>query len=259
MALAGVVMGLQRLQSGLHDIQFIIGADHDDANTGAVIQELKNEAHVASAWDARSTLGAVWNRLVAADKTADIVTLCSDRTFCITPGWDDVLADAVEKRSDRVLWWSSPGDNDHTLPILSKRWLEAADYTWGSDIFPFWFSDTWGRELDRMIHGKPPLKVQAQFAGTRAATQSGRDFAFWFDVFSKLRPYRISQAVEMAEKLKSPFFDPLSLMPLFKLWDAEMQERSPDFEKQFGDKRPPSATYIAAKEKAEALLKELNL
>lgn len=256
LALTGVVMGLDRLKSGKHEVQYVVGADHDDAHTGGAILQLKEEVNIVGAWDKRTTLAFVWNRLAAFDKDADLVTLMSDRTFCITPSWDDILADAVEQKPNRVLWWSSPGDSDHTVPIISKAWLQASDYRWCHDIWPFWFADTENREIDLLVSARPPLKVSANFAGARAQTQSGRDFAFWFKLYAALRPSR----VERARKIAKAFGQDIRMPPdgFFDAWDQEMQARSEEFEQIFGDKRGPSAAYIKAYNNGVKLLKELT-
>lgn len=257
LALTGVVMALDRLKSGKHDVRFVVGADCDDEHLGRM-HELwagSNEgSDVVIRMAERSTLAAVWNRLAGFDKEADVLTLLSDRAFCISPWWDDMLVDGVEKHPDRVMWWSSPEDSDCTMPVVSKKWIAAADYEWCSNLWPFWFSDTENREIDLLVSGKVPLKLAANYAGARATTQSGRDFAFWFSVYSLLRSERIARS----KRIAAAFGTEIRLPPegYFEAWDKEMQDRSPDFEERFGDKHPASAAYLAAKANAEQVVKE---
>lgn len=256
LALTGVIMALDRLKSGKHDVQFVVGIDDDD-DTLWTLKSLNEELpNVMTITAPRSTLASVWNRIAKNICEGDVLTLLSDRAFCISPWWDDMLADAVEKHPDRVMWWSSPEDSDCTMPVVSKKWIAAADYEWCSNLWPFWFSDTENREIDLLVSGKVPLKLAANYAGARSTTQSGRDFAFWFGVYSLLRPQRIARA----RKIAAAFGTEMRLPPpgYFEAWDQEMQERSPDFEERFGDKRPPGEAYLTAKANAEQVVKELT-
>lgn len=260
LALIGVVLALSRLAANPIAVNFVVAVDDDDIETQDACHRLARELPVHTTAAPRSTLAACWNRALLAAKGAEAVTLMSDRTYPITPGWDAVLGDAIAQKPNRVLWWSSPEDGGCVVPILPKAWCAATKWQAGPDTYPFWYTDTHLQELDLMVHGGPSLKVQASYAGTRGATQSGRDFAFWHGIFQATRPGRWAQALHLAEVFgRREAFQGSSqqFTDYCAAYDAMMQERAPAFEERFGDRRPPSQAYIAAKARAEALLQEI--
>src|SRR5690242_4386935 len=99
--LIAVVMGLWRLRSMQHEVQFIIGFDRDDQTTrpvqiGRLVREIDPRV-IYSPGDRAPCRGTAENRVlgVARENNCDLTTLMTDRTICITPGWDDVLARGV--------------------------------------------------------------------------------------------------------------------------------------------------------------------
>lgn len=254
MALVGVLMGLWRLRSTKHELKFIVGADSDDAETHDAARRLMTELPVQVCEGPRATLGHVMNRMMAAARgDCDVVTDVTDRTFCITPGWDDCIVETMKLRSNRIFWWSCPYDPDCTLPALPAIWCDALNWQWSPEIFPFWWDDTWLQELDLMVFGGPSLKMMASYAGERKATTNGRDFAFWFNVFAQTRERRWAQAEKIAERLGVKMQPRENLEKYFALYDSNGQKRSPSFEDRFGDKRPPTESYLRAKAAAEML------
>lgn len=254
LALIAVLMGLWRLRSTKHEIKFIVGADQDDEATITATRRLEMELPVDVVTGERGTLGHVMNRMMRMVTDADAVTDVTDRNFCITPGWDDCIAETTKLRPNRLLWWSCPYDPDCTLPVIPKVWCEALQWKWSPEIFPFWWDDTWLMELDLMIFGGPSLKMQASYAGERGQTTRGRDFAFWFKVFAETREQRWQQAEGIAEKLEVEVQPRESLQKYFSLYDTSGLQRSPIFEERFGDKRAPGVEYQRAKAAAEMLI-----
>lgn len=256
LALTAVLMGLWRLRSTKHEIIFIVGADKDDEKTIHAAEQLQVEFPVYVMAGERGTLGHVMNNMMKAahELNQDVVTDVTDRNFCITPGWDDCIAETTKLRPNRILWWSCPYDPDCTLPVLPHVWCEALEWKWSPEIFPFWWDDTWLMELDLMVFGGPSLKMQASYAGERGQTTRGRDFAFWFKVFAATREQRWKQAETIARKLDTKIQDRESLEKYFSVYDSSGLQRSPIFEERFGDKRPPGIEYKRAKAAAEMIL-----
>lgn len=264
-ALIGVVMALHRMRSTQHELDFVLGLDTDDP-TGEWIKAFEGElAPLYSVADPPGVRGEVENRMIRCardaggeDKRPDVVTLLSDRTFNITPAWDEWLARAVQATPQRVLWWSCPEDPGCIIPIAPRLYLEANGWTWSPEIFPFWWDDTWHQEIDLMIHGLKSKKARCTYSGARGTTANGREFAFWLDVFSKTRDKRRALAEAIAAKLKLPELPQRQDVDgYFASYDRQMAERCPGFEERFGDQREPSERYLAAKEKALKLLSEL--
>lgn len=258
-AMIGVVMSLHRQRSTQHEIDFVLGLDEDDPTTehvGAFDGEIHPIYSVAPSPIVR---GEIENRMigVAGASEPDAVTLMSDRTFNITPGWDNWLAGAVQGLPTRVLWWSCPDDPGCVIPIIPKAYLQANEWTWSPQIFPFWWDDTWHQEIDLMIHGMPSKKARCTYAGARGATANGREFAFWLDVFIKTRPRRREQAARIAGQFGVPLSEDPNVVGYMNAYDNQMVGRCAGFEERFGDKREPSAKYLAARARAEEMLKEI--
>lgn len=260
MGLIGSIMSLWRLRSGKHDVLFRVGLDEDDeASHQATFDEAEfPEGVIGAVVKPRSPWrGARENDAIALCEGADVVSIMSDRTFCITPGWDDVLARATIQMPKRVLWWSSPGDGGCVVPAVPRAYLEANGGKWSPEIFPFWHDDTWNVEIDVLLHGLPCQKVTASYAGWRGQTQSARDFAFWQDFFARTRPMRRAQAEVLGKILGFPVTQRPDVEAYFANFDASMNQRSAAFQDRFGDRSEPSPEYEIAKARAEKMLAEL--
>jgi len=257
-ALIGVVMAAHRLKSGDHDVSFILGMDDDDVDSVNIVGlALVGAAPVAfSIGPNPRTRGVIENRMLDAAIAggAEVVTFLTDRTFVISTLWDEVLARATRARPHRVLWWSCPEDAGCVIPIIPRSYAEAIDCKWDELVHPFWWSDTYQQEIDLMIHGMPSLKVNAFYSGTRGTTQNGRDFKFWLDVFIAMRPRRRAQARVIAEHLGIVMPNQGPIESYFAQYDSVLASRCAEFGETFGDKRPPSEAYLAAKEAAKVWL-----
>lgn len=257
LGLTGVVMSLWRLRTGKHDLEFFIGCDEDDPETVVAAEILKEEVPVQICIGPRPTArGEAENRTLQFVRDVDAVTMLTDRTFCITPGWDEAIARAVTEQPRRPLWWSCPEDKVCVMPIVPRAWLEVCDHKWSPEIFPFWFDDTWNQHIDLMINGMPSLKVHVSYSGVRAETTRARDFAFWIDVFHMTFPARLEQARKMAALLGQEFVSRPDVSTYFEKHNQILSAKSSDMEKAFGDSALPGPEYLAAKARAEKYLAE---
>ncbi len=258
-ALTGVIMSLHRLASGTHQIRFLIGADDDDAPTQFAVDSITEPLNITLHLGPRPvTRGEVDNRLLALTRGhADCVTLMTDRTFPITPGWDDLIARGIIETPNRLLWWSCPIDNVCAIPIIPASYLDACAWQWSPEIFPFWFDDTWNQHIDLLIHGMPSKKSRAAYAGQRGKTTRGRDFAFWIDVFWRLLPLRVEQAREMSAKLNIEWQTRSDVLAYCANWHKTLSSNIASLEATFGDARDPGPEYFEAKQRAERMLAAL--
>jgi hypothetical protein len=260
-ALTGVIMGLWRLRTEQHEIDFRIAVDEDDEDTLECSQWLREIPSRHREWHIGprpTTRGEVENSVLSFCNAVDVVTLMTDRTFCITPGWDEAIAKAVTEKPNRALWWSCPSDNVCAIPIIPKQWLEACDYKWSPEIFPFWWDDTWNQHIDLLIHGMPSLKVKTSYAGQRGKTTRGREFGFWLQVFLDTLPLRVQAAKEMAPKLGVEFKERADVMLYLQKYADNMRAGIDQIEKTFGDPSDPGPEYFIAKRRAEAMLEEMK-
>lgn len=256
--LIGVVMSLWRLRSNQHELQFIIGIDNDDENTmrASPLTKEINPLPIFTIGERAPARGTTENRVlsIARAQDCDLATLLTDRTFPITPGWDDVLARGVTEQPKRPLWWSCPHDNVCAIPIMPKDYLDALDWKWSPELFPFWFDDTWNQQIDLLIHGLPSKKVKASFAGQRGKTTRGRDFGFWIDFFHRLLPMRVNIAESVANAQGIEFKIRPDVIQYFAGWYEQMMKGAETLEQTFGDPRDPGPEYEIAKSRAQKML-----
>lgn len=259
--LIGVIMGLWRLRSNLHELQFIIGQDQDDGGLpfGDYLYEV-TPLPIRSIGERAPTRGTAENRVlaIARDQNCELATLLTDRTFCITPGWDDILARGVTELPLRPLWWSCPHDNVCAIPIMPRGYLDALDWKWSPELFPFWFDDTWNQQIDLLIHGLPSKKIKASFAGQRGKTTRGRDFGFWIDFFHRLLPMRVNLAETVAKAQGLEFKARPDVIQYFNSWHEQMAKGADVLEQTFGDPRDPGPEYAVARSNAEKILAEMT-
>lgn len=252
LGMVGVVMSLWRLRSGRHDLRFNLGLDDDDENSIIAAQNLADEAPIAIHTAPRPVArGEIENRVLDQSRDADIVTMLTDRTFCITPGWDDALAKGVTEEPKRLLWWTCPEDPVCVMPVISRPWLDACDYRWSPEIFPFWFDDTWNQQIDLMLYGLPSLKILTTYSGVRAATNRAREFEFWINVFRNTLPQRVEQAERMAERLGTPYIDRPEAFEYFERHYNTLMGNCPRLYEMFGDQGEPGPGYAIARANAE--------
>jgi hypothetical protein len=258
LGLIGTVMALQRLRSNQHEVRFNIGIDEDDQVSLDAASNLSAECPIDVSVGPRPIArGEIENRMLKLSADADVVTMLTDRTFCITPGWDDALAKGVVEQPKRLLWWTCPDDNGCVMPIIPRAWREAAENCWSPEIFPFWFDDTWNQQIDLMLYGLPSKKIVANYSGHRAKTKRARDFAFWIQLFNHLLPHRVEQAKTMAIALGVPFEMRPPVMEYIQRHYQTLMERIDVLEKHFGDNGDPGPEYAESKARAERLFAQL--
>ena len=260
-AMAGVVMSFWRLQSGRNELAFPLAIDDDDVKTIQMARFLQEDEPpvVLDIAPRPGTLAECQNRAIKAAAGSDVVVLASDRTFCITPGFDEAIANAVKKYPNRVMWFSSPTEPDLVLPIIPKAFLDAVAWDYAPVVWPFWFIDTWHVELDRLIHGGPSLRVKCMYSGGRAKTTRGRDFEFWIRLFVATRKSRIKASKILADTFGVEWKEPdPAMIAEFEARDKYQLDHVADFEKAFGDPSDPGPEYVAAKARAEKIMEALS-
>ena len=224
------------------DLRTIIGALH-------MLESGNNEIEYKISAEIKPALGAVWNNIVKI-ASANVHVFVTDRALCITPHWDTYIADAIAQNDTRVLWWNT--NAGQVIPIIPHKWLEAAGQIY-SDYFPFWFDDTWLKELSALVHGLPIPVIRAScfIAKKNPMTKRMRDLRFWMDFFIAKRPERIEHAKKIREKLGLPEPDMIPIAKWFRqeaiLWDTEWR----NWESLAGDKSDPDESYLIAKRNAE--------
>lgn len=244
-----IIGAMHMLESGLHDVTYVVACDVDDALTARISISHRNSFHPRP-----PALGTIWNR-AAMKCPADIYALVTDRALCVTQNWDYYLVDAHGKDDTRVVWWTTTAGP--VIPIVPHKWLEAAGQLY-TDYFPFWFDDTWLHELSAMVHGLPNYMVQAQCVVIKKnpVTKRMRDLRFWMDFFIAKRHERMAQAFIIRERLGVHVPDMRPIKEWFiatdKMWDLKWEQ----WQEMAGDKSEPDAAYVTLKQSAQEFMDE---
>lgn len=248
-------------------VEVLVCLDDDDETRHEAIKKLGHDERVFISVNPRpKTIGAIVNAVADQARGKWLFFLADDYTIP-EHDWCAKLLDASKGLPRRIGILHPP---DQTLPgfagqpIVSRETFAITGY-FMSDIFPFWFADTWWDEIGHMLGAIHQAGFSVVQQDGKGETHNMRDLAFWVDVFEKTRIVR-----EMdARKLAVASFDEGSREAEWFL--IELPERvrlcaertrhlaHPDFiaewEARAGD--PPSPRYAEVKASAEALLARL--
>ena len=262
LGLAGMLGGLRTLESGAHDVRYVVLYDDDDLATDRLMYTFAqlHGDRIAGIYGPRPvTLGDAlnkcadfrgWNWDAFVHLVDDCVPLCV--------GWD--VAVENELKVDPLVAWKSHEDPTNPgLITFSRRWYDAAGETepcW----FPFWFGDTWVAEVHRFVTGRR-LRISdvlvTSDGGHRGKTTGMRDLAFWFDFFRQTRPERLVQAGRIAQKLEGTVLDTDTALEEMRAWDEWQLGRIGLYERVFGNEgTEPSPRYLVARARAEDHLRD---
>jgi hypothetical protein len=234
------------LESGRHDVRYVVGVDHDDPNTLAMctMLTLQSRQYRYRVFKRMSSLGHMSN-IMAAENPADCYCSLGNDTVPVTPGWDEAVHKAWSARPDGVFWW-----HGCECPIVSHKWMKAAGYLY-TDFFPFWWDDNWLIQLWAMASDGPQLFIDGRLEDKPLATLRMRDLRFWTEFYGHMKPYRQKEAARIATALG---------WPVGSLEDDTGDVKDhfwkviEDVERAQGDKEPPTEAYRIAKERAERLM-----
>lgn len=258
-------VSLFRLASGGNDVVVDLRIDGDDVGSSDATWGLKNRylkdpnRVLINVSDRGPGLGELHNAVAAATPPDAAYMMWSDRISVITPNWDHELALSCMQHPNRPLWLDSIHLVGAGQVILPPLWRSVCGQPFPA-IYPFWFDDTHVEELDAFVHGFPRLALASKCAGPRGQrTNRCRDIPFWVDLFTATRPQRIEQAREIAARLGVKQPDNLAqIIGMFNERDAMMKARGAELLGAFGEESEPDASYVAAKERAEGIMRELG-
>ena len=238
--------------SGKHEITYIIGADADDPNTLNAARALKLGLGCVETFctERLGSLGHMAN-LMAQRFPADAYCFLCDDIEPLTRNWDDSIRKAWRKRPDGVWWWRTLKERPATYCVVSHKWFMAANQRIFTDYFPFWWADVWLLHVWAMASGLPPQALEAVLDDRAYATQRMRDLKFWSDFYMSREAERKAEALAMQKALRWKVG--LHDSSLGTLRGAYLED-IPNIEKRQGEKAPPTPEYIAARERAQALM-----
>src|SRR3990167_2392694 len=202
--LTGILRTMKLLESGKHEVKYVVGVDRDDEETQVACKWLGQQLPLGCRTDDRPvSLGGLINQL-ALCQPADVYTAINDDILCLSPNWDEEIAQAVEKLPYGVFWWTDRSGNGALFPIVTEKWREAAGGIFG-EWFPFWYDDLcllelWMMTTDDEIHQLDIFVCDKP----RTVTHRMRELRFWQRVYIASRVLRVKQAREIAARLGLP-------------------------------------------------------
>ncbi len=242
---------MRGLESGKHEIAYVIGCDSDDPETNAMGYMLKLYDHrVAPRCMMRmSSLGAMVN-LMIEENPADAYVCVPDDVEILTPHWDEAIAVAWEAKPDGVWWWRTLAVRPATYAVVSEKWRKASGKVW-TDYFAFWWDDMWLLQVWMFASGLPMLPIEAWLDDQAQATHRMRDLRFWSDFYTRMKGKRQQQAVRIAKALGWP---PAPCDDHRCDVSAAFLKEADNIERNQGDKGPPTPEYLAALGRAKAMM-----
>ncbi len=254
--LTALLLTLHNLSSGDNSILYGVCCDDDDTGTQMYCKHLQAEKFPLSylIGPRPQSLGGLDN-VMATHMPADVYCVLGDDMLCITPDWDKVIVDAVQKTPHGVFWWSNKDGSLTTCPIITERWRAAAGGLF-TDYFPFWYDDLWLYELWVMATDQEAIILPIVMFDRPESTIRMRELRFWQEFYHRMRGERVKHAEEIAEKLglPKPVFGPHLVE---KLRDATgmTEEMEADIHRRNkAESTPPDESYNRAKERAMALM-----
>jgi len=257
---AAVIECARSLMSGKHEVEFVLGVDRDDK---ASIQYFFHEYPeiTVSVADRQPTLGSVWNRLAFA-VPADAYAIMADDVFPAAPHWDEGIAQFINPEAVGVLAWNDLGSpNQPTYPVMSAEWVRVTGRVY-TDLFPFWFDDSWIAEVWSFATGNwLPIVSNLYLASKKGKTKRMRELGFWWNVFNATRPARLHEGAIIRKACGLP---PLSDEVITQIWtrwaarDTEMLAKVEQIEADLAEPSEPGVEYFMAKDRAVQLMEHLN-
>lgn len=250
MMLAGVLHSFKTLESGKHEVRYVIGMDEDDHPT----------LDAAWMWDmvpciARQrpiTLGEAWNALVGG--SWDACCVLADKHLCLTPGWDDHVATIVS-RGIPLCRWTLLRAPEETVLIMSRKWYDVTGRIF-PEWFPFWFSERWVDEVHQLAFGTSiPMVRELIMTEPTLRTSGLRDLEFWFGFFARTRIERIKEARIVCQYFDRPMPDSAGTIANMRRQDEwQTPERIKGYYETRGATSDPTPQYYEAKQRAEQWL-----
>lgn len=255
--LAAAIYSLFLCASEKHDITFCVACDDDDEPTKEVLKVLRAQIPLFVRIGPRpDSLGSVANDL-SEHWRADAYAVWADDLICATYGWDEKVAQAVEKTPHGVFWWNTARGVPTFVPVVTERWRKAAGAIF-TEHFPFWYDDLWLHELWVMATDADPITLDCDVVDKPRSTQRMRELRFWHDFYTHMRAERVLQgrAIAKALGLPEPVIGPHLAKRLNEM-SVVTDEFLDDIQvKNKAETTPPNAQYIATKARAEELMRK---
>lgn len=268
LSLKAVLIALHSLASCTNRISYTVLADKDDPDTAWYIEDVREmlegtkdapTGNILTIIQDENRLINVRENEIAPTLRADAYMPWADDLFPMAQNWDSIIKYAIEQANVPAFSWQEANDpTNHTAIVISKVWYEATGRLF-PDYFPFWFADTWMKEVFQFAFGaQMPIIEQLGFGGKRGATGNMHDLAFWFRVFAETRDERIEEARKICKAMGMSMPDHAEAEALFERGDMMQLRAVPRYEQAFGaGSKPQTDFYREAKSRAERLFQQL--
>jgi len=132
------------------------------------------------------------------------IYLCAtDDSMYITEGWDEIVRQAFNEYSDRLVL-VYPDDpvtpGLATIPILSAEWLNLVGH-FSTEYFPFWYDDMWNDEIAQMIGRRVQIPMKVQPQGGKGLTPRMHNLPFWQNFYLCTIDERLASARELRKSI----------------------------------------------------------
>lgn len=260
--LSAIITSMHLLESGKNKVTYGVACDADDNQTITLCEQLKKEIPLAHyiGPGRPSSLGGLVNYM-ASHMPADVYTAVGDDNICLTPYWDEVIAQAVKAVPHGVFWWKNAFPEEATYAIVTEKWRAAADRKIFTDSYPFWFDDLCLLETWMMATGQEAMVLDCTIADKPYHTYRMRDLWFWREFFTETRGLRIKQSHKIAERLglPDPDFATAFAEKMTIALEKMPKERIEQIERNQGETNiPPDHNYVMTRARAERILSELH-
>ena len=250
--LAGALHSFRTLQSGNHQVDYVVRVDDDDTQTLELVPQLADTYGIEVVILPRPvTLGQAWNE-IAADREWDACAVVADKHLCLSPHWDEGISILFEKQQLPMARWNLLRAPEEMAMIMPRKWYDTVGRIY-PEWFPFWFSETWVREVHQLAFGKDVTSVNDMpITEPALKTQNLRNLELWFDFFAKTRALRIREADQIAATYGVKPFNRQPLLDSMRKIDEWQKPRIPGYyaTRSVGADAAPSAQYLIAEQRA---------
>ena len=250
--LAGALHSFRTLQSGQHQVDYVLRVDDDDTQTLELVPQLTDTYGIEAMIRPRPvTLGQAWNE-IAADREWDACAVVADKHLCLSPNWDEGVSVLFERQKLPMARWNLIRAPEEMAMIMPRKWYDTVGRIY-PEWFPFWFSETWVREVHHLAFGSDVTLVNDMPITEPAfVTQGLRNLELWFDFFAKTRSLRVREAEQIAATYGAKPFDRRSVIESMRNIDAWQKPRIEGYYATRGGRpnAPPTAQYLIAEQRA---------
>jgi hypothetical protein len=242
---------------------FMVSADADDEATCQALRALIDHGPLGdrlklSIEPREDTVGAKWNRVLAAVPDADVYMPMCDDGPAITPAFDEKILEAASYWPDRIGVVFNHLENLSFTGVqaITGRFARLMGYIY-PEHFPYWFVDHWLSDVAEMIDRVAFADVRLDCSSNRPPTMEMREPAFWATFYDACHLRRRDQArYIMSQCDATPEWEKSVLRARYPLIEQYSKMINDGVRAMHVTPNPPDDRYRRLKAAAQKLLKE---